>query len=128
MGETNLSDLDGYVQMGHPVIVEMDEPDDIDIVLKWLIALKEAGRKGPSLLLNPRAHKDWNAGITKLVDIPRSRILTSGATISSLSTLVRHLRKTSKEADWSSRLVFATRYPETQSGYGVSEILSYLLS
>ena len=128
MGETNLSDLDGYVQMGHPVIVEMDEPDDIDIVLKWLIALKEAGRKGPSLLLNPRAHKDWNAGITKLVDIPRSRILTSGATISSLSTLVRHLRKTNKEADWSSRLVFATRYPETQSGDGVSEILSYLLS
>jgi len=128
MGETNLSDLDVYIQMEHPVFVEMDEPDDIDHVLKWLITLKEAGHKRPSLLLDPRVHKDWGAGITRLVDIPRSRILTSGATISSLSTLVRHIRKISKEADWSSRLVFATRYPETQIGDGVSEILSYLLS
>ena len=128
MGETNLSNLDAYIQMGHPVFVEMDEPDDIDLLLKWLITLKEAGHKRPALLLDPREHKDWGAGITRLVDIPRSRILTSGATISSLSNLVSHLKKTGKNADWSSRLVFATRYPETQSGDGVSEILSYLLS
>ena len=127
-GEPNLSDLDGYVQMGYPVFVEMDTPDDLDHVLKWLITQKEAGHRRPSLLLDPRAHKDWGAEITRLVDIPRSRVLTSGATISSLSTLVRHLKKTGKEADWSSRLVFATRYPETQSGDGISEILSYLLS
>ncbi|MHA2221057.1 MAG: hypothetical protein ACXAAO_03250, partial [Candidatus Thorarchaeota archaeon] len=66
--------------------------------------------------------------ITRLLDVPGSKVLTSGATISSLSTLARHMRKTQSDVGWSKRLIFASAYPETQYGDSISEIFSYLLS
>ncbi|MFW9983100.1 MAG: hypothetical protein ACFFE3_14445, partial [Candidatus Thorarchaeota archaeon] len=73
-------------------------------------------------------HKEWGKNITRLLDVPGSKVLTSGATISSLSTLVRHMRKTQSDANWSKRLIFSSAYPETQFGDSISEIFSYILS
>jgi hypothetical protein len=117
-----------YIKSHLPVFVDIAHPEEIDPLLKWLILLKEAGIDSPQLVLGVRSHKEWGEKIARLMDIPQSRILTSGATISSLSSLIRGLKDSSSDKNWSSRVVFASAYPETHVGDSISEILSYILS
>ncbi|MFW9793712.1 MAG: hypothetical protein ACFFEE_05400 [Candidatus Thorarchaeota archaeon] len=124
----NRSDLLNYIKTNKPVFIELSLTEELDPLLEWLVLLKQAGLKSPSLIIGVKNHKDWNKNITRLLDVPGSKVLTSGATISSLSTLIRHMRKTHSDANWSKRLMFASAYPETQFGDSVSEIFSYLLS
>jgi hypothetical protein len=125
---TNRTDLLEYIKSGRPVFVEMGPPSELDILLEWLVLLKQAGLKTPNLILSVKNHKEWGKNITRLLDVPGSKVLTSGATISSLSTLIRHMRKNQSDINWSRRLIFASSYPETQFGDTVSEVFSYLLS
>ena len=124
----NRKDLLEFIKAGKPIFVELGPPSEIDPLLEWLVLLKQAGLKTPNLILNVRNHKDWGKEITRLLDVPGSRVLTSGATISSISTLIRHMRKNQSDVNWSKRLLFASAYPETQFGDSVSEVFSYLLS
>ncbi len=82
----------------------------------------------PNLMLSVRSYKEWGEGITKLLEIPSARLLTSGATIGLLSTVISHLRKNTDIVPWSSKLVFGSGYPETHTGDSISEVLSFLLS
>ncbi len=124
----NRSDLLSHIKSKRPIFVELSSPEELDSLLQWLVILKEAGLNPPSLIFKLRNHKDWGKDITKLLDLPNSRILTAGATISSLSTIIRYMKKDQGNYNWSKRLIFASAYPETQLGDSVSEILSYLLS
>ncbi len=124
----NRTDLLNYIKMNKPVFIELGPSDELDPLLEWLVLLKQAGLKTPSLVLGAKNHKEWGQNITRLLDVPGSKVLTSGASISSLSTLVRHMRKNQSDADWSKRIMFSSAYPETQFGDSVSEIFSYLLS
>jgi len=125
---SNRTDLLNYIKTGRPVFIELGPPSELDPLLEWLVLLKQAGLKTPSLILSVKNHKEWGKNITRLLDVPGSKVLTSGATMSSLSTLIRHMRKTQSDINWSKRLVFASAYPETQFGDSVSEVFSYLLS
>lgn len=124
----NRTDLLEYVKSGNPIFIELDSPDELDPLLEWIILLKEAGLNPPKLVLKARSQKDWGKNITRLLDIPNSILLTAGATISSLATIIRHMRKQQGDNLWSKRLMFASSYPETQLGDSVSEIISYFLS
>ena len=124
----NRNDLLECVKSGRPIFIELESPDDLDPLLEWIILLKEAGLNPPKLVLKARSQKDWGKDITRLLDIPNSKLLTAGATISSLATIIRYMRKQQGDELWSKRLMFASSYPETQIGDSVSEILSYFLS
>ncbi|MGY5855812.1 MAG: hypothetical protein RTS72_04380 [Candidatus Thorarchaeota archaeon] len=124
----NRTDLLEHIKTGRPIFVELGPPFELDPLLEWLVLLKQAGLKTPTLILSVKNHKDWGKDITRLLDVPGSKVLTSGATISSLSTLIRHMRKNQSDINWSKRLVFASAYPETQFGDSISEVFSYLLS
>lgn len=124
----NRTDLLDYIKTNKPIFIELGPSDELDPLLEWLVLLKQAGLKTPNLVLGAKNHKAWGKNITRLLDVPGSKVLTSGATISSLSTLVRHMRKTQSDANWSKRLIFSSAYPETQFGDSISEIFSYLLS
>jgi hypothetical protein len=124
----NRTDLLGYIKSERPVYIELNSPDCLDTLVEWLVLLKEAGLKNPKLVLKARSQKDWGKDITRLIDIPESHLLTAGASISSLSTIIRYLKKQQNDVMWSRRLVFASSYPETQLGDSVSEIISYILS
>ena len=125
---SNRTDLLSYIREGQPVFIELIEPDDLDPLLEWLIYLKESGVESPKLILSAKSHQKWGDQITRLLDVPNSKILTSGSTLSSLSTIVKYLKKKGDSTNWSSRLVFGSSYPETQEGDGVSVVLSFLLS
>jgi hypothetical protein len=125
---SNRTDLLEYIKTGRPVFVELGPPSELNPLLEWLVLLKQAGLKTPTLILSVKNHKEWGKDITRLLDVPGSKVLTSGATISSLSTLIRHMRKNQSDINWSKRLVFASAYPETQFGDSISEVFSYLLS
>ncbi|MHA1963037.1 MAG: hypothetical protein ACW97G_00505 [Candidatus Thorarchaeota archaeon] len=125
---SNRTDLLENIKAGSPIFIELGPPSELDPLLEWLVLLKQAGLKTPTLILSVKNHKDWGKDITRLLDVPGSKVLTSGATISSLSTLIRHMRKNQSDINWSKRLLFASAYPETQFGDSVSEVFSYLLS
>jgi hypothetical protein len=125
---TNRTDLLGYIKSERPIFIELNSPECLDSLVEWLALLKEAGLKTPRLILKASNQKDWGKDITRLLDIPGSRLLTAGASISSLSTLIRYLKKDLDDMFWSKRLMFASSYPETHLGDSVSEIISYLLS
>jgi hypothetical protein len=124
----NRNDLLDYIKTDKPVFIELGPSEELDPLLEWLVLLKQAGLKTPRLVLGAKNHKEWGQNITRLLDVPGSKVLTSGATISSLSSLVRHMRKTQSDTDWSKRILFSSAYPETQFGDSISEIFSYLLS
>ena len=124
----NRSDLLNCIKTGGPVFIELGPPSELNHLLEWLVLLKQAGLKTPNLILSVKNHKGWGKEITRLLDVPGSKLLTSGASISSLSTLIRHMRKNQSDINWSKRLIFASAYPETQFGDSVSEVFSYLLS
>ena len=124
----NRNDILEYVKSGSPIFNVLESPDDLNPLLEWIILLKEAGLDPPKLVLKARSQKDWGKSITRLLDIPNSILLTAGATISSLATIIRYMRKQQGDDLWSKRLMFASSYPETQIGDSVSEILSYFLS
>ncbi|MHA2140217.1 MAG: hypothetical protein ACXADC_06065 [Candidatus Thorarchaeota archaeon] len=124
----NRPDLLRYFKSELPLFIEMVEKQDLDLLMEWLVFLKDAGLESPPTIFSVKDHKSWTAEITRLLQIPNSRLLLSGATISSLSTLVKQLRNSSYDSDWSKKLIFGSAYPETQKGDSISEILSYLLS
>lgn len=123
----NRNELLEYFNHGLPILIEVEGKNDLDSLLEWMIFLKDAGLETPTILLSVKNHKEWGKDIVRLLDIPNSKILTSGSTITSLTDIIRYLKKTEKEL-WSSRLVFASSYPETQAGNSISEVISYLLS
>ncbi|MFW9788276.1 MAG: hypothetical protein ACFFE2_03025 [Candidatus Thorarchaeota archaeon] len=125
---SNRKDLIDSIKTGKPIFVQLGPVSELDPLLEWLVLLKQAGLKTPNLILSVKNHKEWGKEITRLLDVPGSRVLTSGATISSLSTIIRHMRKQQSDINWSKRLIFASSYPETQFGDSVSEVFSYLLS
>jgi hypothetical protein len=124
----NRTDLLGHIKSERPIFIELESPACLDILVEWLVLMKEAGVRAPKIVLKARSQKDWGKDITRLLDIPDSRLLTAGASISSLSTIIRYLKKEQKDKYWSKRLVFASAYPETQLGDSVSEVISYFLS
>ncbi|MFX1265041.1 MAG: hypothetical protein ACFFH0_06650 [Promethearchaeota archaeon] len=124
----NRTDLIWYLKSGLPIFVELEEMSDLDSVVKWVVFLKEAGMGLPSLVFSAKNHKEWGNDIVRILDIPHSRVLTAGATISSITTISKYLQKVTTDSPWSSRLVFASSYPETQVGDSISELLSLLLS
>lgn len=124
----NRNDLVTHIKMNRPVFVELGPPSDMEPLLEWLVLLKEAGLGIQSLVLGVRDHKRWSKETARLLEIPGSKVLTSGATISSIASLVRHADKNQEEESWSRRLLFASSYPETQRGDSVSEVISYFLS
>lgn len=124
----NRKDLLEHIKSERPIFIELETPNELDSLLAWIILLKEAGMNPPKLVLKARSQKDWGKNITRLLDIPNSILLTAGATISSLATVIRYMRKEKGNNLWSKRLMFASSYPETQLGDSVSEILSYFLS
>jgi hypothetical protein len=126
LGSPNRNDLLDYVSKGYPVFIEVEETKDLDDLLEWLVFLKEAGVQIPNTILSVNNHREWKDEIVRLLDIPNSKILTSGSTITSLSLLTNYLKEQGES--WSSRLIFASSYPETQMGESLSEILSFLLS
>ncbi len=113
---------------GRPLVVAMEGRQELDRLLLWLISLKEHGLSGPDLLVAVRDHRTWGRDIGRLADIPGARVLTCGATIASLSTLIGRMRRSRGEHHWSERLVFASAYPETHTGDSIAEVLSFLLS
>jgi hypothetical protein len=122
----NRNDLLTHLKGNRPVFIEVGPPEDTEPLLEWLVLLKEAGLGVPNTVLSVKDHRKWSKDLRRLLEIPGSRLLTSGATISSLASLARYA-KTGNEP-WSKRLIYASSYPETQIGDSVSEILSYLLS
>ncbi len=125
---SNRKDLLEYIKTNRPIFIELGPPSELDPLLEWLVLLKQAGLRNPSLILGVKNHKEWGKEISRLLDVPGSKVLTSGATISSLSTIIRHMRKDQSDINWSRRLMFASAYPATQYGDSVSEVFSYLLS
>ncbi|MFX0108206.1 MAG: hypothetical protein ACFE7R_07975 [Candidatus Hodarchaeota archaeon] len=117
-----------YLKSGLPIYIDLAEVEDFQVLLEWLVVLKDAGYDPPHMLLNIQNQSEWGDEITKLVDLPKTKILTSGGSITSLSTIVKHLRRTVNGDDWASKLVFSSSYPETQRGDSIAEVLSYLLS
>jgi hypothetical protein len=124
----NRRDLLSHIKSERPIFIELQSPDCLDSLVEWLVLLKEAGLKSPRVVLKARSQKDWRKDITRLLDIPESSLLTAGASISSLSTAIRYLKKEQNDEQWSRRLMFASSYPETQLGDSISEIISYFLS
>ncbi|RDE16740.1 MAG: hypothetical protein C4K49_04250 [Candidatus Thorarchaeota archaeon] len=124
----NGSDVLKYIKSGLPLFMELNTPDDTDALLRWLIGLRDTGLSSPNLFFAVRSHSTWGSKITQLLEIPNTRLLTCGATISSLTAIISDLRKNGQNSSWSTRLVFASAYPETHEGESISEILSYLFS
>jgi hypothetical protein len=124
----NRPDLLSYFKTQLPLLIEMERKEDLDLLMEWLVFLKDAGLEAPPTLFLLRDHKAWNSEIMRLLQIPNSRLLLAGATISSLSTLIKDLRNSTGGSDWSKKFVFASAYPETQKGDSITEILSFLLS
>ncbi len=124
----NRADLIDHIKSERPVFMELTSSENLDLLLEWLVLLKEAGLKAPKLVLKVRSQKDWGKSITRLLDIPDSTLLTAGASISSLSTSINYMKSEQKDLLWSKRIMFASSYPETQLGDSVSEIISYFLS
>ena len=82
-----------YINAGLPVFIEKVTPDDLDELARWFIILKESGIPAPNAIISVESHREWGSEITRLLEIPNSRITTAGATISSLSTIVGYLKK-----------------------------------
>ncbi|MGY5852909.1 MAG: hypothetical protein RTU92_05020 [Candidatus Thorarchaeota archaeon] len=127
MDESTRNDVIGHIQNNSPVFINLEGPENLDPLLKWIIFTKEAGLPIPNLFLSARDHREWGEDITRLADVPHSKILTSGSTISSLATIIQHMKRNGG-GHWSSRLVFASAYPETKLGESIPEIISYLFS
>ncbi len=115
------------IERNSPLIVSLSGTEDVDTLLEWLVRLREGHADTPRLMFHIRSYEEWEGSIGRLLDIPKSMLLTSGATITRLSEVIRYLRR-HDGGDWSRRLVFASAYPETQSGDSIPEILSFLLS
>ncbi|MHA1960950.1 MAG: hypothetical protein ACW99U_12005 [Candidatus Thorarchaeota archaeon] len=124
----NSESLAMYLRSKFPIFVNLNGPDDLDFLLKWTISLKQMGYETPDIIVSAGWHKEWGEGITRLLDLPNIRMTTAGATVYSLAAIINHLRKDGHGADWSSRLVFSSGYPETQAGDSIPELLSLLMS
>lgn len=124
----NGDSLEMYIRSNLPVFINLKGPEDLDSLLKWSISLRQMGHQAPGIIVSAGRHRAWGHDITRLLDLPNIRITTAGATVSSLSTIVTYLRENGRGTDWSTRLVFSSGYPETQTGDSIPELLSLLLS
>ncbi len=121
-------ELMDYIHRKMPVLIELNRPAEIDTLLEWLVLLRKLGVNDfRSLFFAVRSHREWGSSITRLVDIPGTKITTSGATVNSLLSIIKHLRETRGE-EWATGIAFASNYPQTQAGDSIAEILSLLLS
>ncbi|MFW9908089.1 MAG: hypothetical protein ACFFEF_05900 [Candidatus Thorarchaeota archaeon] len=111
-----------------PIYLHLNEMRAIDEILEWLVFVKEAALPQPEVVFLVPSHKHLEEHILALLELPRTRLLTSGATIGSLSTIINVLKKTDTDMHWSEKLIFSSAYPETQLGDTVPEILSFILS
>ncbi len=117
-----------YIHRKMPVIIELYETKELDILLEWLVMLRQRGVTDfSSLFFSIQSHREWAKEITRLAEIPGTKILTAGATVSSLLSLIQHLKEVRGD-DWSTGIAFGSNYPPTQMGDSISEILSFLLS
>ena len=123
----NRNDLLTHIKARRPIFVELGPPEDLDPILEWLVLLKEAGLTPPKTILGVRSHKEWSKEISRLLDIPDAVVLSSGASISSLSSLFRKAKKEFGK-EWSKHILYASSYPETHFGDSISESISYLFS
>ena len=64
---TNRTDLLEYIKSGRPVFVELGPPSELDLLLEWLVLLKQAGLKTPNLILSVKNHKEWGKNIKRLL-------------------------------------------------------------
>ncbi|MCF2136152.1 MAG: hypothetical protein K9W43_02840 [Candidatus Thorarchaeota archaeon] len=123
----NRNDVLEHIKYQVPIIIEMEQKDDLETLLDWLVFVKKLKLTSPRLIFVVRSYNEWGDDIAKLLEIPRTMIMTSGATVVHLSTLIKTLREKFGD-EWSRKLVFASSYPETQIGDSLVEILSFLLS
>jgi len=121
------NDVLHHIKQSGPFQVELDEESDVDHLLKWLVRIRELGLDTPPVLVAPRVYGNWVVPLTRLLEIDGVRVLTTGATIAELSSLIRRLRE-QLGSEWSTKILFASSYPETQLGDSIAEILSFLLS
>jgi hypothetical protein len=111
-----------------PILVRFESKSNIPSMLEWLVHIRESGLPAPSILFSVKSHRKWEEDILKLVQMPNAKILTCGATIGSLSSLIKALEDFGGDMHWSEKVVFGSAYPETQQGDSVTEIISFLLS
>ncbi|MFW9850637.1 MAG: hypothetical protein ACFFF4_16010, partial [Candidatus Thorarchaeota archaeon] len=111
-----------------PIFLNIEQEQDLEPLLEWLVITKEANLPQPELVLSVPSFKDKEQVIMALLEIPRTRLLTSGATIGTLSSIINKLKAQKGKMHWSEKIVFGSSYPETQLGDSVTEILSFFLS
>lgn len=111
-----------------PIFVRFESESDIASMLEWLVHIRESGLPAPSILFSVKSHKKWEEDILKLIQMPNARLITAGATIGSLSSVIRSLEDFGGDMHWSEKLAFGSAYPETQQGDSITEIISFLLS
>ncbi|MDF1537525.1 MAG: hypothetical protein P1Q69_01300 [Candidatus Thorarchaeota archaeon] len=124
----NRDTLLSCIKSREPIFIHLAEEDDISLLLEWLVFAKDANLPNPELILSVPDHRNLEKSLLRLLEIPRSRLLTSGATIGTLSSIINGLKKHSSSMHWSEKIVFASAYPETQLGDSITEILSFVLS
>jgi hypothetical protein len=119
--------LNNAIQMHLPIGVRLNQQDEIIQLVDWLISVKERGLEAPRLLIMPNSLRSFDENLLRLLDIPNTNLVTTNASISSLSSVISALKKKHPK-DWAKRLIFGSGYPETQRGDSLSEILCFLLS
>ena len=123
----NRNDVLDHIKYQVPILIEMESPDDLPLLLEWLVFVKKLKLQAPRLILSLRSYEDWGDTVIQLLEIPRTHILTSGATVAQLTHLIEGLKE-KFNSEWSRKLVFASSYPETQFGDSLVDIVSLLLS
>jgi len=121
------NDIAEHITRGTPIFVEIASPDEISMLLEWLVRLKGLKLPVPSIIIQVKQFRGMEEEIGRLLDIPSTMVTTSGTSVAVLSGIIEHLKEV-RGKEWSTGLVFASSYPETQSGDSIAEILSYLLS
>ncbi|MHA1908076.1 MAG: hypothetical protein ACW98Y_12325 [Candidatus Thorarchaeota archaeon] len=116
------------ISAGEPIFIKIEQERDIEPLLEWLVLTKEAKLPHPELIFSVPSYKEHEQQLKALLEIPRTRLLTSGASIGTLSSIINMLKIQSGKMHWSEKIVFASAYPETQRGDSVTEILSFILS
>ncbi len=125
---SNRDALISCIVSGEPVFIHIEQEGDIEPLLEWLVLTKDANLPHPELVFSVPSFKEHEQLMMALLEIPRTRLLTSGASIGTLSSIINKLKSHTGQMHWSEKLVFASSYPETQLGDSLTEVLSFILS